>query len=81
MNRIALAIAALAGSLTAVPLIAGDGPAAAQWDIGPVIKGRNYSVNMPRTLYDTREGPAFEFPHSSKADGHVHYVTVPVRSL
>ena len=61
--------------------VAGEGPSAAQWSIGPVIKGRNYSVNMPRTLYETREGPSFEFPGPSKAAGHVHYVTVPVRSL
>ncbi|MXP14885.1 hypothetical protein GRI44_09020 [Altererythrobacter confluentis] len=58
-----------------------DGPAASQWEIGPIIRGRNYSVNMPATLSDTRDGPAFDFPYPTAANGHVHYVTVPVRSL
>lgn len=81
MNKIAPIALALATVLSPLPASAGEGPAAEQWDIGPVIKGRNYSVNMPRTMFETREGPAFEFPHATKADGHVHYVTVPVRSL
>lgn len=57
------------------------GPAASEWSIGPIIKGRNYSVNMPRTMQDTRDGPSFDFPYPSAANGHVHYVTVPVQSL
>jgi hypothetical protein len=58
-----------------------DGPAASQWSIGPFIRGRNYSVNMPLTMFETRDGPAFDFPYPNRASGHVHYVTVPVRSL
>ncbi|MXP43466.1 hypothetical protein [Allopontixanthobacter sediminis] len=57
------------------------GPAASEWSIGPIIRGRNYSVNMPRTMQETRDGPAFDFPYPAAANGHVHYVTVPVRSL
>lgn len=79
-NTIIAVVAALA-ALAGVPAMAGEGPEAWQWNIGPVIKGKNYSVNMPRTMYETREGPAFDFPYPTKADGHVHYITVPVRSL
>lgn len=81
MNRLVLPALALLAASTAFPVAAGEGPPAELWDIGPVIKGRNYSVNMPRTMFETREGPAFEFPHSTKANGHVHYITVPIRSL
>lgn len=81
MKKLALTAIAAALATTTFPAVAGEGPAASQWDIGPVIKGRNYSVNMPRTLYETREGPSFDFPYRSRAAGHVHYVTVPVRSL
>lgn len=46
-----------------------------------MIKGRNYSINMPPTMAESREGVFFDFPGPSRADGHVHYVTIPVRSL
>jgi hypothetical protein len=73
-------LAALA--LAAVPFaVLAAGPAASQWEIGPVIKGRNYSVNMPPTLDEGRRGPGFDFPYPTAAPGHVHYVTVPVGSL
>ncbi|WP_427969914.1 hypothetical protein [Altererythrobacter sp.] len=64
-----------------LPAVAGEGPEAWEWDIGPVIKGRNYSVNMPRSMFETRDGPAFDFPYPRAENGHVHYVTVPVRTL
>lgn len=77
-NRILLAALALA----AVPFATlAAGPAASQWEIGPIIKGRNYSVGMPPTLEPGRDGPAFDFPYPDAAAGHVHYVTVPVGSL
>lgn len=56
-------------------------PEAADWDIGPVIKGRNYSVGMPPTLTERRGEPSFDFPHPSADAGHVHYVTTPVDGL
>lgn len=46
------------------------------WVIGPIIKGRNYSVGMPMAPVPTRSGWYFDFPQSTRADGHVHYVTV-----
>ena len=56
-------------------------PPADAWEIGPVIRGKNYSVNMPATLRPTRDGASFEFPGPTAREGHVHYVTLPVRSL
>lgn len=83
MHRILLAAAALAA--TAAALLASvaiaAGPAASQWEIGPIIRGKNYSVNMPLRPTATRAGPSFEIPGPTAADGHVHYVTVPTRPL
>ena len=45
------------------------------WEIGPVIRGRNYSVGMPPHPTATRNGWAFDFPGPRRSDGHVHYVT------
>lgn len=75
---------ALLGLTVAVPqasIAYSDAPGASEWSIGPVIKGRNYSVNMPQTMFETRHGPAFDFPFPNAAAGHVHYVTTPIRSL
>ena len=75
---VAMVAAAFAGPNVALQAA---GPSASQWAIGPIIKGRNYSMNMPQTLHETRDGPAFDFPSPPAANGHVHYVTVPVQSL
>jgi hypothetical protein len=81
MNLIARPIL-FAATVLALPFAAfAAGPAASQWEIGPVINGRNYSVNMPATLEPGRDGPAFDFPYPSASAGQVNYVTVPVRSL
>lgn len=56
-------------------------PGASAWEIGPVIKGRNYSVNMPLRPRDTRDGVAFDFPSLPDDYGHVHYVTYNPGSL
>jgi hypothetical protein len=70
--------------LTAVAaLLAGAGislPAAAsasasEWQIGPIVRSRNYSVGMPLTPTRTPEGWSFEFPHASPRAGHVHALT------
>lgn len=50
-------------------------PPASVWEIGPHIRGKNYSVGMPLRPQETRQGWAFDFPHASRAAGHVHYVT------
>lgn len=56
-------------------------PGAQSWEIGPIIKGRNYSVNMPLRPQTTREGPSFEFPSVPDNYGHVHYMTFNPGSL
>lgn len=83
MHRILLAAAALAATaaalLASVALAAG--PPAGAWEIGPIIRGKNYSHRMPLRPSETRAGPSFEIPGPSAADGHVHYVTIPTRPL
>ncbi|WP_294047909.1 hypothetical protein [Sphingopyxis sp.] len=60
-------------------LLPAASPAAAQrgadWEIGPIIRGKNYSQGMPLRLQPTRTGWQFDFPVGSAAAGHVHYVT------
>lgn len=53
----------------AAPLRAGD------WEIGPIIRGRNHSQGMPLTPRPERSGWSFDFPARSADAGHVHYVT------
>lgn len=48
---------------------------AAQWEIGPIIRRRNYSVGMPLHPAEGPRGPYFDFPYPSAEAGHVHYVT------
>ena len=54
-------------------------PAAGEWLIGPIIKGRNYSVGMPLRPSPSREG-MFEID-LPRAPGSVHYVTFRHGSL
>lgn len=56
-------------------------PAAQHWEIGPIIRGKNYSVGMPLRPEPTRRGWSFDFPYDTRADGHVHYVTFRPGSL
>lgn len=51
------------------------------WRIGPVINGKNYSVNMPPTPSPHPEGWAFDVPYPDVNAGHVHYVTFHHGSL
>ena len=68
---IGLSISA-AASLTAVCAHAQPGDA---WEIGPIIRAKNYSVGMPLYLTPTPRGLSFEFPYPDLQAGHVHYVT------
>lgn len=68
-------------AILAVSPAAADAPPASVWEIGPFIDGRNYSVGMPVRPAETSEGASFVIPGPSARDGHVHYVTMPVRSL
>lgn len=83
MHRTLLAAAALAA--TAAALLAATAlaaaPGASAWEIGPIIRGKNYSVNMPLRPEATRTGPSFAIPGPTANDGHVHYVTMAARPL
>lgn len=85
----AIRSAAVAFSACTLLVIVPVGPASAQstppadaWQIGPIIKGRNYSVGMPLNPTPERGGGwSFEFPYPTVDDGHVHYLTFPHGSL
>lgn len=73
MPNLAAAALALLGSA------ADATPAATEWEIGPVIRGRNYSQGMPLRPAPRRGGGMqIELP---RAPGSVHYVTFPHGSL
>ena len=77
-----LAVSALFAIVPVSAASAQSTPPADMWQIGPIIKGRNYSVGMP--LHPTPErggGWSFEFPYPTVDDGHVHYLTFPHGSL
>ena len=58
---------------------AADPRQAASWTIGPIINGRNYSVNMPLNPTPRRGGGwQIDLPRNP---GSVHYVTFPHGSL
>jgi hypothetical protein len=70
---VASAGAALAQDIAAAPADA--------WVIGPIIRGKNYSVGMPLHPTPARRGWSFEFPYPNVGAGHVHYVTTQAGSL
>lgn len=73
--RLAISVAILAGTV-ALPAGARP-PVAAAWEIGPVIDGRNYSVNVPPRPAPHRLGIAIDLP----LHGNVNYVTFRHGSL
>lgn len=72
---IASALFAAASSLYVGALQAQVFSKAEDWQIGPIIRSKNYSVGMP--LYPVQQGRRlhFEFPYPTAAVGHVHYLT------
>ena len=75
-----LAFGAAALAVFAVPATLAAMPPAHAWDIGPVIRGKNYSVGMPATpRADARGGLTFEFPQVGR--GEVDAMTTDIRSL
>lgn len=76
-----LALALLVGGL-AMPAWS---QTAQDWEIGPVIRGKNYSVGMPLHPVQGRgQSWSFDFPRAPDArgrGGHVHYVTFAPGSL
>ena len=62
MKRLTKTLATLAAAALATPVLAALPPAGA-WEIGPSIRGRNYSVGMPTQPAPARGGGvAFDFP-------------------
>ena len=73
-SLIALGTFAAAGLPVALSAL----PPASAWEIGPFIRGRDYSVGMPRIPVPGRSGGwYFDFPYPSAEAGHVHYLTYP----
>lgn len=57
-------------------------PDAVNWEIGPDVRGRNYSVGMPlKPKQLPRGGWSFDFPYPTASVGHVHAVTLDSGSL
>lgn len=81
MKRIALVIAAGAALVAGTAAAVNAAPPSNAWEIGPIIRGKNYSRGMPLRPSDGPGGASFAIPGPSAADGHVHYLTVPTRPL
>lgn len=79
MRKLAL-VAMASAALLSSPAI-GGGPPAEAWEIGPIIRGKNYSQRMPLRPDDSRAGPSFAIPGPTAAQGSVHYLTVPTGPL
>lgn len=83
--KIFVSLIAIGLSVTFAPIPSSTAVAQAQsaktWEIGPTIRGRNYSVGMQPYLDQGRDGPSFAFPGPTRAQGHVHAITMPVGSL
>ena len=76
---LALAVTGAVGAGPAIHAAAAAAPAASSWAIGPIIRGRNYSVGMPLRPTALRGG-AFQI-ELPRAPGSAHYVTFPHGSL
>ncbi len=76
---LALGAATVTGTLAPAAVALAAGPAAEQWSIGPVIRGRNHSVGMPPSLRPGRDGATFDFP--VRGQGSVHYVSLDTAPL
>ena len=69
-----------AGALAIAGTAAVSMPPADQWIIGPLVKGKNYSVNMPFNPDSTRDGHVvFDFPRHGR--GEVDAMTTGVYPL
>lgn len=76
MKQFTLPFVALGGVVVSTGLYAI--PSAEAWEIGPQIRGRNYSIGMPAKPNVTRNGePTFEFPQRGEVDA----LTTVVRPL
>ncbi|HVR89907.1 MAG TPA: hypothetical protein VHG29_02285 [Novosphingobium sp.] len=74
-----VALALLGGSAASAQSGATRGPSASAWEIGPIIRGRNYSQGVPLQPSPHRDGGMqIDLP---RAPGSVHYVTFRHGSL
>lgn len=77
-RKLTIALMLLGGALTPIQAVAM--PPADAWEIGPVIKGKSYSIGMPRTPAQNGRGDiSFEFP--TRGRGEVDAMTTGIRSL
>lgn len=78
-----LLLSLIAALTVASPVAANpvSAPGASAWEIGPVIRGRNYSVGMPLHPAPSPGDWSFDFPVGSAEAGHVHYVTFRPASM
>ena len=81
MKKFATTAAAIAIGLGGLSALQAEAPPAQLWEIGPFIQGKNKSVGMPLRMAPSGDGATFDFPYPTASAGHVHYVTLPVRSL
>lgn len=65
----------IASSVPANDARAADASRADAWEIGPIIRARNYSVGMPLHPMQARRGWHLDFPYPNAGAGHAHYVT------
>ena len=76
MGRLSItAVVVLAASLSHAGAQDAGSMATDAWEIGPMIRGKNYSVGLPPTPAPQRRGWSFAFPYPSAEQGHVHYLT------
>ena len=74
----------LVASLAAIPVALAVPPAepvnaaptrAAEWEIGPIVRGRSLSPGMPASASREAGATFFDIPGPTPQAGHVHYVT------
>jgi hypothetical protein len=76
MNKVFATVALSVSAVLLGGAVASVAPSAADWEIGPWIRGKNYSVGMPDTPTPVKGGGwSFRFPGPTLDDGHVHYLT------
>ena len=72
----------LVGVVTAITISAGVSamPGAEAWEIGPMVRGRNYSVGMPANPRPAAKGAlAFDFPLDGR--GQIYAMTTAIGRL
>jgi hypothetical protein len=75
-----LRLLALAALVLSPVAIAAAVPPAAQWDIGPWVRGRNYSIGMPAHP-EAAQGGAVRFTFPRAGRGEVDALTTPIAPL